>query len=69
MDEGGCGEFTTDSMARGHYVYQEVWTPITGEYLVCGETFRGCLINRENRESFPPRMIYLVRYIIPYKIP
>ena len=35
MDEGACGEFTTDSMVRGHHVYQEVWTPITGEYLVC----------------------------------
>ena len=38
MDEGACGEFTTDSMVRGHHVYQEVWTPITGEYLVCGKT-------------------------------
>ena len=24
-----------DSMVRGHHVYQEVWTPTTGEYLVC----------------------------------
>ena len=32
MDEGACGEFTTDSMVRGHHVYQEVWIPITGEY-------------------------------------
>ena len=36
MDEDlASGEFTTDSMVRGHHVYQEVWTPITGEYLVC----------------------------------
>ena len=39
MDEGACGEFTTDSMVRGHHAYQEVWTPITGEYLVRGKTF------------------------------
>ena len=36
MDEDfASGEFTTDSMVRGHHVYQEVWTQITGEYLVC----------------------------------
>ena len=35
MDEDACGKFTTDSMVRGHHVNQEVWTPITGEYLVC----------------------------------
>ena len=39
MDEGACREFTTDSMVRGHHVNQEVWSPITGEYLVCGKTF------------------------------
>ena len=27
--------------------------------------FRGCLINCENRESFPPRMICLVLYVRP----
>ena len=40
MDEGACGEFTTDSMVRGHHVYQEVWTPITGEYLVCARELK-----------------------------
>ena len=35
MDEDfSSGEFTTDSMVQGHHVYQEVWTPNTGEYLV-----------------------------------
>ena len=35
MDEDfASGEFTTDSMVRGHHVYQEVWASITGEYLV-----------------------------------
>jgi len=30
-----CGGFTIDSMVRGHHVYQEVWTPVIGEYLDC----------------------------------
>ena len=35
MDEDlASGEFTTDNMVQGLHVYQEVWTPITGEYIV-----------------------------------
>lgn len=30
-----CGELTIDSMVRGHHVYQQVWTPLTGENLMC----------------------------------
>ena len=32
-----CGEFTIDSMVRGHHVYQQVWIPVTGESLILGK--------------------------------
>ena len=61
-------EFETDSSVRDYHVYQENWTLVIGEQLVCDiekrETGKSSMVKhsrlakiRENRESFPPRMI------------
>ena len=31
----GTREFATDSSVRGYHVYQDIWTPVSGEQLVC----------------------------------
>jgi len=35
VEDLACGEFTIDSMVQGHHVYQQVWTPVAGESLIC----------------------------------
>ena len=111
-------EFKKASCIRGFYAYQDNWTPILGERLVCKnepdiprdryavavykagdeivgnlprniptmcsdrtrawsafchdknslENFRDWRLIRENRESFPPRTICIIRYdVLPHK--
>ena len=70
-------EFETDSSVRGYHVYQDNWTPVIGERFHCEQSlFSNCEAGkvsmvkhsrfakiRENRESFPPRMFWRIRYL------
>ena len=63
-------EFEKDSCIRGFHVYQDSWTPFLGDRpgilnsrnKFSLENIRDWRLIRENRKSFPPRTICIIRY-------
>ena len=60
-------EFETDSSVRGYHVYQDNWTPVVGEQLLC-EWEEGNLRDRYAEQPFREVGIVTVGHV-PRNIP